>query len=120
MIRPGADDSMRSFLRVTPPFASLLLFAGRCACSTTAVKTANAQEARAADSFDGAKAGDAKEIAGIQLRWCPAGTFMMGSPRDELERRPGEDQVEVTLSHGFWMGAYEVSQGEWKRVMGAL
>ena len=45
---------------------------------------------------------------------------MMGSPRDEPERRPFETQVEVTLSHGFWMGRYEVTQGEWTRVIGAL
>ena len=42
----------------------------------------------------------------------------MGSPPDEQERRPGEDQVEVTLSKGFWMGKYEVTQGQWKRVIG--
>ena len=47
-----------------------------------------------------------------------AGQFLMGSPRDEPERRPGEDQVEVTLSRGFWIGKYEVTQGQWKRVVG--
>jgi formylglycine-generating enzyme required for sulfatase activity len=44
----------------------------------------------------------------------------MGSPRDEPERRPDEEQVEVTLSSGFWMGKYEVTQGDWTRVMDAL
>ena len=42
----------------------------------------------------------------------------MGSPPDEPERRPGEDQVEVTLTKGFWTGKYEVTQGQWKRVVG--
>ena len=42
----------------------------------------------------------------------------MGSPANEPERRPGEDQVEVTLSKGFWIGKYEVTQGEWKRIVG--
>jgi formylglycine-generating enzyme required for sulfatase activity len=41
----------------------------------------------------------------------------MGSPRNEPERRPGEDQVEVTL-RGFWIGKYEVTQGQWKRIVG--
>jgi formylglycine-generating enzyme required for sulfatase activity len=72
------------------------------------------------DAFDGGKPGDESEIAGIRLCWCPAGTFTMGSPRDEPERRPGENQVEVTLTQGFWMGKFEVTQGEWKRVMGDL
>jgi formylglycine-generating enzyme len=44
----------------------------------------------------------------------------MGSPPGELERRPDEAQVEVTLTKGFWMGKYEVTQGHWKRVMGKL
>ena len=44
----------------------------------------------------------------------------MGSPPTEPERRPGEDQVTVTLTRGFWMAKYETTQGQWKRVMGDL
>src|SRR5436190_21473770 len=44
----------------------------------------------------------------------------MGSPSSEPERRPGEDQVEVTLTKGFWIAKYETTQGLWKRVMGKL
>jgi formylglycine-generating enzyme len=70
--------------------------------------------------FTGARAGDAREIAGVKLCWCPPGRFKMGSPPDEPERRPGEDQVDVTLSRGFWMAKFEATQGEWKRVLGKL
>jgi formylglycine-generating enzyme required for sulfatase activity len=72
------------------------------------------------DSFCGSRAGDEREIAGIKLCWCPPGRFIMGSPRDEPERRPDEDQVEVTLTRGFWIGKYEVTQGQWKRIIGTL
>ena len=68
----------------------------------------------------GSKAGDEREVAGVKLCWCPPGRFIMGSPRDEPERRRGEDQVEVTLTKGFWTGKYEVTQGQWKRVVGKL
>ena len=44
----------------------------------------------------------------------------MGSPREEPERRPGERQVEVTLTRGFWISKYEVTQGDWKRIVGEL
>jgi sulfatase modifying factor 1 len=44
----------------------------------------------------------------------------MGSPASEPERRPGENQVEVTLSKGFWTAKYEATQGQWKRVLGTL
>ncbi|HYV43354.1 MAG TPA: formylglycine-generating enzyme family protein [Myxococcaceae bacterium] len=69
--------------------------------------------------FDGAAPGELRVIAGVRMRWCPAGTFVMGSPPGEPERRPGEDQVEVMISKGFWAGEREVTQGEWRRVAGA-
>ena len=69
-------------------------------------------------AFDGLKAGDEREVCGIKLCWCPPGKFVMGSPASEPERRPGEDQVEVTLSKGFWIAKYETSQGRWKRIVG--
>ena len=71
-------------------------------------------------SFRGRHAGDARNLDGIDLCWCPAGRFVMGSPRSEPDRRPGEDQVEVTLTRGFWMAKYETTQGLWKRVSGGV
>src|SRR5881394_1858659 len=71
-----------------------------------------------AESFSGAKAGAEREVGGVKLCWCPPGKFIMGSPRREPDRRPDEEQVEVTLTKGFWMGKYEVTQGQWKRVIG--
>jgi formylglycine-generating enzyme required for sulfatase activity len=70
------------------------------------------------DAFSGTAAGEKRGTGGVALCWCPAGRFLMGSPRDEPERRPGEDQVEVTLTRGFWMGMVEVTQAQWKRVVG--
>ena len=70
--------------------------------------------------FSGSKAGEAREIAGIRLCWCPPGMFQMGSPLNEPERRPDEKQVAVILAHGFWIGKYEVTQGQWKHVIGAF
>jgi formylglycine-generating enzyme required for sulfatase activity len=44
----------------------------------------------------------------------------MGSPPNEPERRPDEDQVPVTLTKGFWMAKFETTQGQWMKVMGNL
>ncbi|HUR44957.1 MAG TPA: formylglycine-generating enzyme family protein [Candidatus Saccharimonadales bacterium] len=66
----------------------------------------------------GLKAGSELEVGGIKLCWCPPGHFTMGSPLVEPDRRPDEGPVEVTLTKGFWMGKYEVTQGQWKRVVG--
>jgi formylglycine-generating enzyme len=70
--------------------------------------------------FSGARAGEWREVGGVQVCWCPPGRFKMGSPIAEPGRRPDEDQVEVNLTKGFWMGKYEVTQGQWKRVIGKL
>ncbi|MBV9548214.1 MAG: formylglycine-generating enzyme family protein [Alphaproteobacteria bacterium] len=44
----------------------------------------------------------------------------MGSPVSEPGHRDTENQVSVTLTHGFWMGKYEVTQGEWARLYGEV
>jgi formylglycine-generating enzyme required for sulfatase activity len=89
--------------------------------TTTGVQFANVSQHQAsANSFLGSKAGDEREVADIKFSWCPPGTFAMGSPPDEPERRPGEDQVQVTLTRGFWMSKYEATQGQWKRLIGRL
>lgn len=47
-----------------------------------------------------------------------AGTFNMGSPLNELERETGEDSLHaVTISKDFYLGKYEVTQGQWKAIM---
>jgi formylglycine-generating enzyme required for sulfatase activity len=53
----------------------------------------------------------------LNLVWCPPGKFKMGSPDSEKKHHDGEDQVDVVLTTGFWLGKYEVTQSEWKRVM---
>jgi sulfatase modifying factor 1 len=70
------------------------------------------------DGLEGSSSGEERAIAGVRLCWCPPGKFIMGSPPGEPERRPGETQTEVTLTKGFWAGKYEVTQGEWRRVVG--
>jgi len=42
----------------------------------------------------------------------------MGSPLEEPNRRSDEGPVDVTLTKGFWMGKYEVTQGQWKHIIG--
>jgi len=71
-------------------------------------------------SFRGQRAGDERAIDDMRVCWCPPGRFIMGSPRNEPERRPGEDQVEVSLTKGFWMAKYETTQGQWMRAMVGL
>jgi sulfatase modifying factor 1 len=55
---------------------------------------------------------------GMKLKLIPAGTFMMGSPEGEPDRRENERQHKVTISKAFYMQTTEVTQGQWKALMG--
>jgi len=54
----------------------------------------------------------------LVLRRIPAGTFIMGSPASELGRYDIETQHEVTLTKGYHIGVFEVTQRQWELVMG--
>ena len=53
------------------------------------------------------------------FRYCPAGTFQMGSPTSESGRWDDETQHRVELTTGFWLLETEVTQALWKSVMGS-
>ncbi len=55
---------------------------------------------------------------GMTLRYIPAGKFMMGSPKDEVDREEDEIRHEVELTRGYWMGETEVTHGQWLELMG--
>ena len=58
---------------------------------------------------------------GVELTMVkiPSGAFMMGSPENELGRGHDEKQHRVILSKDYWLGKFEVTQGQWKAVMGS-
>jgi formylglycine-generating enzyme required for sulfatase activity len=56
--------------------------------------------------------------AATNMVFIPPGTFRMGSPTNELDRSAREGpQTAVTISRGFWIGKYEVIQGEYFSLM---
>ena len=94
----------------------LFLFLFTCVC----VLTVHAGEQKTSDTVAGAGARMVKTVDGIEyaFRWCPAGSFTMGSPEDEPGRYDNETQHSVTLTRGFWMLETEVTQAMWESVMG--
>ena len=54
----------------------------------------------------------------LVMRRIEPGTFMMGSPTNEVGRNNAETQHEVTLTKSFYIGVFEVTQKQWERVMG--
>jgi formylglycine-generating enzyme required for sulfatase activity len=56
------------------------------------------------------------EDLALQMMHIPAGTFLMGSPEDELDRQEREGpQHEVSVPE-FFMGKYPVTQAQWRFV----
>ena len=56
--------------------------------------------------------------ATMEMIYVAPGSFMMGSPTSVASRGDDETQHRVTLSQGFWLGKYEVTQRQWRSVMG--
>ena len=71
---------------------------------------------------EGKTAGDRLELEIFgelhAFRYCPPGTFLMGSPKDEEKRDRDEIQHKVTLTRGYWLGETPVTQKQWTAVMG--
>ena len=54
----------------------------------------------------------------LDLIWISPGTFMMGSPEGELGGGGDEILHQVTLTRGYWLGKYEVTQAQYEAIMG--
>ena len=76
-----------------------------------------------------------KTSMGMEMAWVPLGGFLMGSSEADITRTlkiaaaekadvkrselaHEKPQRKVTIPHGFWMGRFEVTQGQWQQVMG--
>jgi len=53
--------------------------------------------------------------AGLEFVLISPGSFTMGSHNGNADEKPVH---QVTINHGFYMGKYEVTQGQWQTVMG--
>ena len=76
---------------------------------------------RIVDTLQGKRAGELRSFAAqrIKMRWCPPGTFKMGSPASDEDADDDEQpQITVRLTRGYWLGQSEVTQVLWERVMG--
>ena len=48
-----------------------------------------------------------------RFRYVPAGTFLIGSPENQIGRGDDEHQVPITLTRGYWMAEQECTQTLW-------
>ena len=58
----------------------------------------------------------AQGVMPLRMMRIPSGTFLMGSPDDEIDRSDDEGpQYEVSISQ-FFMSKYPVTQAQWQAV----
>jgi formylglycine-generating enzyme required for sulfatase activity len=55
---------------------------------------------------------------GMKFVYISPGTLMMGSAKNEAVRDKNEKQHKEMVPKGFYMGETEVTQGQWKAIMG--
>jgi len=53
------------------------------------------------------------DVTGMEFVRVPSGCFQMGSNDGDTDERP----VHEVCVDGFWLGRYEVTQGEWQKIM---
>ena len=56
-----------------------------------------------------------QEVGNLKLRPIAAGNFLMGRTQGDRGEKPATG---VTLTQPYWLGATEVTQGQWSAVMG--
>ena len=60
---------------------------------------------------------DLNSSVNLEMIWVEPGTFTMGSPVTEEGRRSDETEHNVTITEGFYLGMYEVTQAQYVAVM---
>ena len=102
---------------VEPPEAGTSLerrLEGSQAKPTTGVNEAEQASPTVASGSDNWQA--ITNSIGIELKLLPAGAFTMGDARGAANERPHR----VTLTRPYYIGVHEVTNAQWKRVMGSV
>ena len=104
----------------------LRLLTGLVLCGALVLVACGDEDSPTSAGGRGDSPGDAKRFslpggAAMEFVWIERGTFLMGSPPSEKGRESLEESPvhEVEISEGFWLGRYEVTQGQWEAVMGS-
>lgn len=57
---------------------------------------------------------------GLQMVYCPPGSFSMGAPSGDADALDNERPAHaVTFAQGFWMSRTKITQAQWQALMGS-
>ena len=101
---------METIRNILVPLLFLALVIVACACSS---------QARAGADISDQTSRVLTNSIGMEFVLIPAGEFMMGcSDSSKACQNDAKPQHRVTISQPFYLGKYEVTQEQWKTVMG--
>ena len=107
-----------------------LIFGPTGPAANKSISTGNTSNADSPSSIS-------KNSIGVELMSIPPGEFMMGSTDSDVDETLFESKKyskelanrnlylaempkhKVNINNGFWIGKYEITQGQWQAVMGA-
>jgi formylglycine-generating enzyme required for sulfatase activity len=97
---PNPPPSLRSFDFVTP--------------TLDGSGNLKSRDRKSANAFTEDLGGGVK----LEMVAIPPGEFVMGSPETEANRSKDEGPHRVRINYWFYMGEFEVTQAQWRAVMG--
>lgn len=62
---------------------------------------------------------EAYKTTKLLMRYVVSGAFMMGSPKEQLGYDETQPPTEMTVTNGFFIGVFEVTQKQWELIMGS-
>jgi formylglycine-generating enzyme required for sulfatase activity len=60
-----------------------------------------------------------ESLAGVEMTYVKGGCFQMGATDDDCDASPEERPLHEACVNDFYIGKYEVTQGQWKKIMGS-
>lgn len=73
---------------------------------------------KTAEEVPGGTQDEVYKTTKLLLRSIAPGSFLMGSPKDQLGYDDTQPVTETTVTNAFFMGVFEVTQKQWECVMG--
>jgi formylglycine-generating enzyme required for sulfatase activity len=107
-------------LREPSPRRRILPLAISCACILTAFIMIAFCRQRSQPSYSPSPGPTITNTVGIDMIAVPSGRFTMGSPLSEPGHQDNEQSHIVWITRGFLISRTEVTQGQYRRVMGGL
>ena len=84
----------------------------------TARQAREAEQRRAQEAERQREANELVNTIGMEFVRIEAGTFRMGAPARRAGRSDDRSRYTIHISQPFYLGKYEVTQGQWRAVLG--